>query len=116
MLNELVPLVVPLGLFWAVTALARIISETRTRRRLIETKASPEMASAVMSAGEGDFALHDSLKWGLVVGAIGLALIIVHFLPYRSDEPIALGVILVFGAVGLLGYYAVARRLAKAPR
>ena len=116
MLNDLVPLVVPLGLFWAVTALARVISETRTRRRLIDTKASPEMAAAVMSASEGDPALHDSLKWGLVVGAIGLALIVVQFLPYRSDEPIALGVVLVFGAAGLLGYYATARRLTKSPR
>ncbi len=116
MLNDLVPLVVPLALFWAVTALARIISETRTRRRLIETNASPEMATAVMSAGPGDVALQDSLKWSLVVGAIGLALIVVQFLPYRSDEPIALGVVLVFGAAGLLGYYATARRLTKAPR
>ena len=115
MLNDLVPLVVPIAFLWSVMALARVISETRTRRRLIETKASPEVAAAVMSGGQGDLALHDSLKWGLVVGAIGLALIVVQFLPYRSDEPIALGVVLVFGATGLLGYYAAARRGVKAP-
>jgi phosphatidylglycerophosphate synthase len=113
MLDGLVPLVVPLAFFWAITALARTIAETRTRRRLIETNASPELAAAVMTATRGDIALHDSLKWGLVIGAIGVALIIVQFLPYQSDEPIALGVVLVFGAVGLLGYYAAARRLAK---
>jgi hypothetical protein len=113
MLNDLVPLVVPLAFFWAVTALARTISDTRTRRRLIDTKATPDVAAAVMSGGHGDVALHDSLKWGLVVGAIGLALIVVQFLPYRPDEPIALGVVLVFGAAGLLGYYAAARRGVK---
>lgn len=113
MLDDLVPLVVPLGFFWALTALARTIADTRTRRRLIETKATAEQAAAVMAAAQGDTALHDSLKWGLIVGAIGLALIVVQFLPFRSDEPISLGVVLVFAAAGLLGYYAAARRLAK---
>jgi uncharacterized membrane protein len=115
MLNDLLPIIVPLALFWMIAALARTIAETRTRRRLIETKASPEFAAAVMTEARGDAALHDSLKWGLVVGAIGLALIVVQFLPYRPDEPIALGVVLVFGAAGLLGYYVAARRLTKVP-
>src|SRR5688500_12715971 len=113
MLDDLVPLVVPIAFFWVIAAVARTIAETRTRRRLIETKASPEFAAAVMTEPRGDTAPHESLKWGLVVGAIGVALIIVQFLPYQSDEPIALGVVLVFGAVGLLAYYAAARRLAK---
>ena len=113
MLNDLVPLVVPLAMFWAITALARTIAEARTRRRLIDTNASAEVAAAVMTEARGDTAHHDSLKWGLVIGAIGLALIIVQFLPYQPDEPIALGVVLVFGAAGLLGYYAATRRSTK---
>ena len=116
MLNDLVPLVVPLAFFWVISAVARTIAETRTRRRLIETNASPEFAAAVMTEARGDTALYDSLKWGLVIGAIGLALIVVQFLPYQPDDPIALGVVLVFGAVGLLAYYAAARRLAKEHR
>jgi phosphatidylglycerophosphate synthase len=108
-----VPLVVPIAFFWAITAVARTIAEARTRRRLIETKASPEFAAAVMTEARGDTAPHESLKWGLVVGAIGLALIVVQFLPYRPDDPIALGVVLVFGAAGLLGYYGAARRMTK---
>ena len=45
-----------------------------------------------------------------MTGAVGLGLIVIQFLPFRSDEPIALGVILVFAAAGLLTYYARARR------
>ena len=52
-----------------------------------------------------------TLKWGIVLGAVGLGLILVQFLPYRSGEPIVLGVILVFAAAGLLAYYASVRRL-----
>jgi hypothetical protein len=48
-----------------------------------------------------------------VTGAVGIALIIIQFLPYRADDPMTLGVILVFAAVGLLGYYASAKRLAS---
>jgi hypothetical protein len=37
---------------------------------------------------------------------------IVMFLipPYRTDDPITAGLVLVFAAAGLLGYYALARR------
>jgi uncharacterized integral membrane protein len=45
---------------------------------------------------------------------VGAALILIQFLPYRSDEPIVLGVILVFAAAGLLAYYVTARRLMRA--
>ncbi len=51
-----------------------------------------------------------ALKWGLVTLAIGLAVVVVQFLPYRPDEPIVLGVVLVFAAGGLLAYYARAKR------
>ncbi len=44
---------------------------------------------------------------------MGLALILIQFLPYRSDEPIVLGLILVFAAAGFLGYYVSARRLVR---
>jgi hypothetical protein len=115
MLDDLLPILVPLALFWMVVALGRTIGETRTRRRLIESKATPEFATAVMAESRRD-THEESLKWGLLIGAVGVALIIVQFLPYRSDEPIALGVIFVFGAVGLLAHYAVAKRLERQAR
>jgi hypothetical protein len=115
MLDDLLPIIVPLALFWMVVTIGRTIGETRTRRRLIENKATPEFASAVMAESRRETG-EESLKWGLVLGAIGVALIIVQFLPYQSDDPIALGVILVFGAAGLLAHYAVARRMEKQAR
>jgi hypothetical protein len=45
-----------------------------------------------------------------VTGAVGLGLILIQFLPYRSGDPIVLGLILVFASLGLLGYYATVRR------
>jgi hypothetical protein len=114
---------VPLGLFamvaFIIVGLTKVIFDGRIRRRLIETGATPELARAIVGTPQNDPELYGALKWGLVTGAIGLALIVIQFLPYRPEDPIMLGVILVFAAAGLLGYYVVARRLASradAPR
>lgn len=110
MLDDLVPLALFASLAYIIVATARIVSDGRTRRRLIDTGASPELASAVTATKERA-SIYESLRWGLVLGALGLGLIVVHFLPYGSDEPIAFGVVLLFAAAGLLTYSIVARRL-----
>jgi hypothetical protein len=108
---------VPLGFFVAIAfiivAVTRIISDGRTRRRLIESGASPELARAIAVAPDSDMGMRASLQWGLVVGAIGIALIIIHFLPFDVDVPFSIGVLFVFTAGGLLAYYAAARRMAR---
>ena len=113
MSTNLVPIALFVSLAFVIVGLAKILSDGRTRRRLIEANATPELTAAIVAPPQGDAALYGSLKWGLVIGAIGIALIIIQFLPYQPDEPIVLGLILLFGAVGLLGYYATARRLAS---
>jgi hypothetical protein len=108
---------VPLGFFMAlafiIVSVAKIVSDGRMRRRLIDANVSPELAKAINVAPRDDPGLFGALKWGLETGAIGLALIIIQFTPYRSGDPIMLGVILVFAAAGLLAYYVTAKRLAS---
>lgn len=113
-------ILVPLGLFamiaFIVVGVTKTISDNRIRRRLIETAASPEFATAILGTPLDDPGLYGALKWGILTGAIGLALIVIQFLPYRPEDPIMLGVILLFAAGGLLGYYVVARRVGAGPR
>jgi hypothetical protein len=45
-----------------------------------------------------------------MLGSIGLAMILVQFLPYDEDDPIVAGIVLVAAAIGLLGSYAMERR------
>jgi hypothetical protein len=115
--QTMVATVVPIALFVAlgfiIIGVTRIVSEGRTRRRLIEAGATPELASAITAAPQGDAGLRAALQWGLVIGAVGIALIIIQFLPYGPDEPISLGIVLVFAAAGLLAYYVAGRRLAR---
>jgi hypothetical protein len=110
---------VPLGLFamiaFIIVGVTKIVSDGRLRRRLVETGASPELAKTIVGTPRYDAELYGALKWGILTGAIGLALIVIQFLPYRPEDPITLGVILLFAAGGLLGYYVIARRLVSGP-
>lgn len=108
-------LLVPIAffVFIAVTVLgvARIISEGRTRRRLIEAGGTAEVARE-LAAHQDEHGLYNALKWGIVTIAVGLAFVIVQFLPYGPDDPIMFGVVLLFFGGGLLTYYVTARRMA----
>ena len=113
----MVEIVVPVALFlsiaFATVGVTKVISDGRTRRRLLETNASAELAAAVVARPQVEIAFGDALKWGLVTGALGLGLIIVQFLPYDEDDPIVSGLVLLFGAIGLLSYYVAARRMSQ---
>jgi phosphatidylglycerophosphate synthase len=110
MLDDLVPIVMFLSIAYAVVGVTKVIADGRTRRRLIEAGATRELAEAITAPPRGDPQLYSSLKWGIVIAAVGLALITVQFLPYSPDDPVAFGLILLFGAAGLLVYYGIARR------
>jgi hypothetical protein len=112
--GTLVPIAFLLSVAFTLFGVTKVISDGRTRRRLIEAGATPELAKAIVAAPNDDPGLYGALRWGILTGAVGLALILIQFLPYRSDDPIMLGVILVFAAAGLLAYYASARRLVRA--
>src|SRR5881628_82703 len=91
--GSLVPIVFVLAVAFTVVGLAKVISDMRIRRRLIDAGAAPELARAIAGTPQEDPGLYSTLKWGIVLGAVGLALILIQFLPYRSGEPIVLGII-----------------------
>jgi hypothetical protein len=113
MVEIVVPVALFLSLAFGTIGVTRVISDGRTRRRLLETNAPAELAAAVVSRPQTDVPFGDALKWGLVTGAVGLGLIIVQFLPYDADDPISTGLVLLSGAIGLLSYYATARRMSR---
>ena len=105
--------VVPVAFFLAISyilvGVTRAIADGRTRRRLIEAGANPELARTLVPAPSADPGA-DTLKWGLMLGALGVGLVVVQFLPFDRDQPIVLGIILIFASAGLLTAYALGRR------
>ena len=108
--DTLVPTVLFVSLAVTVLGIARIISEGRTRRRLIESGNSADVARALGDLGSAEERLAGALKWGIVAVAAGVALVTIQFLPYERDEPIVLGILLLFVGAGMLAYYMIGRR------
>jgi len=110
---------VPLGLFISIVvaliAVAKILSDGRTRRRLIESGVTAEVARAVTPEIRDDLGIYGALKWGIIVLSAGLALVVIQFLPYKDNSPIVPGILLVFVGVGLLVYWASAGRISRRP-
>jgi hypothetical protein len=108
--DTLVPTVLFVSLAVTVLGIARIISEGRTRRRLIDSGNSAEVARSLGDLGSAEERLAGALKWGIVAIAAGIALVTIQFLPYERDEPIVLGILLLFVGAGMLAYYMIGRR------
>jgi hypothetical protein len=112
MTNTLVPIAFFVFLAFVTVGIGRIISDARTRRQLIQAKLSPEHAQAILAEVRRAPDPAGTLRLALVIGSVGLALVLLQFLPYDASEPIGYGLVLVFAAAGLLAHLALARRVA----
>ena len=110
--DVIVPVVMFIALAMLVLGVARVIADTIIRRRLIAAGNSGDIAR--MLAASAEDRVGGALKWGIVSVAAGAALVIIQLLPYEHDEPIVLGIILLFVGIGLLVYYSMARNAARA--
>lgn len=108
-MEELVPIALFAMIAVIMVGMTRIISEARTRRRLIDSGASAELIQAMNF--RQDSGQHSALQWGLVLAALGAALVVVDQIDYQAHVPLAIGIVLLFSAGGLLSYFAIARRM-----
>jgi hypothetical protein len=106
------PTLVLVGFFAFVLGITKVLADNWTKRKLIEARVSEDVIRTLFSK-QSDPEMFAALKWGIVLVALGLGLIVSQYLPSRFEEPLAWGVVLVFGGAGLLAYYAVARALVR---
>ncbi len=99
-----VEILIPLGFFFSIVWIVKIISDNRIRRKLVDQRVSDEVARAVMSRGASPSA-YGALKWGLVILGIGGALIIGHILAVDMDDPVGFGFVFLAAGAGLVTYY-----------
>lgn len=103
---ELVPVVVPLGFFALVGYIAKLIRDTRIRRKALESPLSEEQIERLFDQGErATPSTRSALKWGLVVLALGVGLLFVELLSISFESPVAYAVLLVATGAALLSYY-----------
>jgi hypothetical protein len=97
---------VPLGLFGMVVAIVYLVNRKRERLALIEKGAD----ASIFRENKTD---NPSLKWGILLVMLGIAMILANILVYTGsmeEESAYLSMLFLFGGSGLLIYYFLARK------
>jgi hypothetical protein len=97
-------------IFGSITAVVKIISDNRIRRLLIE-KGDLDENIKYLYSDKFAYAVPTSLKWGMVLVALGLAFLISQFLPVRHDEAMTIALLFIFGGAALVAYYFIGSKM-----
>lgn len=97
--------VIPITLFLVIGWIVKIVHDNKTARTLIERGSLDDSAKFFIDRMRHSHTA--SIKWGLVLIGIGLAIIIVRLLPYRYEaaDEIRFSLIFIFAGAALLIYY-----------
>jgi hypothetical protein len=103
-------ILIPISLFFVIAYIIKVISDNRVRHRLIE---KGQIDDSIRNAFSENSELRNlqSLKWGMVLIGLGLALFIGQFMPYNIREEISVGGMFLFAGLALIIYYSFARKL-----
>lgn len=103
---EVGPFIVALGFFAMIAYIAKLIRDTRIRRKALESPISEEKIEELLNEGGWtEPSTRSALKWGLVVLALGAGLLFVDLLTISFESPVAYAVLLMATGGALLGYY-----------
>lgn len=101
-------LIVVGGLFIVVGFVADSISRAAVRRKIAARDLSADQIEALLRRRVDPDSI---LKWGLLAVSIGLALVLIQLLsPDLRDEPIVIGLVLIFAGGALFLYRSIVRR------
>ena len=103
---EMFPLIV---MFLIVPVIIKMLSDNKTRRKLIEKGLVDEKIKYLFMDKPKDY-VNSSLKWGMVLIAIGLAVFVGQMVPKELVEEVTIGAMFVLGGLALVVYYAIASK------
>jgi hypothetical protein len=103
---EMLPLIVMLVI---IPIIVKLLSENKMRRQLIEKGLIDEKIKYLFPDKPKDY-VGSSLKWGMVLIAIGLAVFAGQMAPKEMVEEVTIGTMFVLGGLALVIYYAIASK------
>ena len=103
---EMFPLIV---MFVVVPIIIKMLSDNKTRRMLIEKGLVDEKVKYLFMNKPKEY-VSSSLKWGMVLIAIGLAVFVGQMAPKELAEEVTIGAMFVLGGLALVIYYAIASK------
>lgn len=97
--------IIPVAFFASIAYIAKLISDTRIRRKALESHASNEIAEAVVNRKWPEPSTRSAFKWGLVIFSLGTGMLLVDLLSISFESPLAYAILLLATGTALLGYY-----------
>jgi preprotein translocase subunit YajC len=94
-----------------------ITSRHKERMTMLEKGFSAEQMRSLAHREFRGYSPLSSLKWGIIIVAIGLAIIVGNFLRaiYNVDESIVVGVVFLFAGLALVIFYFIASKKMQEP-
>jgi hypothetical protein len=106
--------IVPVVFFFAVVAIwgGYLLTRHRERMTMIEKGLKSDEIKSLYARGESPTNPLSSLKWGMIFVGAGLAILLGMWLhqTYYVQEGVYPGLIALFGGIGLVIFYFIARR------
>lgn len=106
------PIIIVGIIFFTVAWVIKSLSDARTRNRLIDKGLVNPQVKHLFNQHE-DLRALSSLKWGMVLVAIGAAALISQLFPYYTDGEITIGLMFLFAGLAFLIYYPIAEKRMK---
>lgn len=94
---------------WIFAWMVARVSENWIRKKAIERGASQKVVEGLFRDDDSP-SRYGALKWGMVIIALGLAVCVQSVAPYDFADPVAYGVLFVFGGGALVLYYVLVGR------
>lgn len=110
MSGEMVPIIIVPAIFFSFVAMIKILSDNAVRRKLIDKGLIDENVKYLYS-NRLESQAPASLKWGMVLIAVGAAILIGQFVPYSFQEEATISGMFIMAGVALIAYYFLAKRL-----
>ena len=114
-MNEeiLVPIVVVPTIFLAFFYIIKTISDNNLRRKIVDKGLLDENVRHLFPAEKSESSFPASLKWGMVLVAIGAAMLIGQLVPYAKEEEATIISMFILSGLALIVFYLLENRMSK---
>ncbi len=103
---------IPIAFFLMIYLVIKSYQENKTRQKLIDKGIVDDKAKQLMEATRESSHLN-SLKWGMVLIAVGIALALANVFPYLFDGPAGVGLMFLFAGAAFIIYHFVGAKQMK---
>jgi len=106
----LMPVAIFGGLGGSVYFFAKVMTDYILKKKMIEKGFVNDDTQAIFKQQQGIESKYPSLKWGLLTFFLGLALILMEYIPTSPESPLPYGLVAVSLSLGFLIYYFVVKK------